>query len=137
MSSNYHVLCVSHDPAIVITEDHEFRSPHDALAAAANPASHERLAGHVGCDLLVGRYSYPLIEVGCPGGDRCRPGYHRPDSDMWADAGWLRLLHAAHSRGDDVTGFRLRPCWTRSRVLSLARELHIETPEPATTGAAA
>lgn len=124
MSSDYHVLCLSHDPAIIVTTDGlEFHSPHDALAAAAEPARHERLADHVGCDLLVGRYSAPLIEAACPGGKGC-PRSHR--SGDWIAAGWLRLLHAAYTRGDDVTGLRLPLCWTRDRVLRLGPELGIE-----------
>lgn len=127
MSSDYYVLCLSHDPAIRI--DPEFASPNDALAAAAKPAEHQRLAEHVGCDLLVGRYSAPLIEAACPGGERCRPGFHTPTADTWTDVGWLRMLHRIYSVGIDVSPFGIRPCWTRDRVLRLARELQIEVPQ--------
>lgn len=129
MSSDYHVLCASHDPALVITFGGEYRSYAEALAAAADPAQDDRLVAHVGCDLLVGRYSTPLIEVACPGGERCKPGWHRFDSGERTSAGWLRLLHAAHVRGDDVTSMRLPACWTRERVLRLAVQLGIKPEE--------
>lgn len=129
MSSNYYVLCVSHDPAIVV--DHDYGSPGEALAAAAEPAKHEQLREHLNCDLLVGRYSYPLVKAACPGGPRCTPGFHRHDADTWTDAGWLRLLHAAYLHGDDLTGMRIRACWTKQRVLRLGRELGIEHVEAA------
>lgn len=128
MSSNYYVICVSHDPAIVI--DIDYRTPAEVLAAAAGKGGHEQLRQHLTCDLVVGRYSYPLIEASCPGGPSC-PGRHRYDVRDWTDAGWLRLLHAAYLRDDDLTAMGLRRCWTRDRVLRLAAELGIapSTPE--------
>jgi hypothetical protein len=122
MSSNYRILCLSHDPAITISTDDgdtDYRNPNDALTAAAN---RHNLGDHTNCDLLVGRYSAPLIEAACPGSKTCG---HNQHADTWTDAGWLRLLHAAYTRGDDVSPYRLPRCWTRDRVLRLGAELGI------------
>lgn len=118
MSSDYYVLCLSHDPALVI--DRDYGTPEAALRAASRPDLFE---GHTGCDLLAGRYSAPLIEAACPGTPNCRS--HGLAYDTWTEAGWLRLLHAAYTRGDDVSGYRLPTCWTRDRVLRLGSELGI------------
>lgn len=143
MSSAYHILCLSHDPAICLDGDQDY-TPNalSALAAAAGiasqdphagrPAFVEQLARHAHCDLLVGRYSSPLVDVACPGVRPHCPTGHRHDSDTWTRAGWLRLLHAAHQRGDDVARLGLPSCWTKQRVLRLGRELGIE---PATAQA--
>src|SRR5581483_9439210 len=103
MSSNYVLICASHDPAVEIHDTDVFASPNDALAAANARTGYEFLTPHQNCDLLVGRFNYPLTQVACPGsiwrefppGTRC-PGYHRHDIDTWTDAGWLRLLHIAY-----------------------------------------
>lgn len=127
MSSDFDILCLSHDPAIVIGSDWPYtRSPNDALYAAANPGEYEHLREHTNCDLLVGRYSAPLIEVACPGTRPHCPGHHRYDYGNWTDRSWLKLLHAAYTRGDDLTRIDIRPCWTKQRVLRLGRELGIE-----------
>mgnify|MGYP004704436399 CR=1 FL=1 len=139
MSSDYYVICVSHHPALVAHEQ-EYRSPHDALAAAAEPAGHERLARHVNCDLVVGRESGAFVEFACPGGigpDK-RPGaacagYHGHAVDTWTDRGWLRLLHAAHLAEVPTAGLQIRPCWTYERVMRLAPLLGIPA-QPIPTG---
>ena len=56
MSSTYRVLCLSHDPAIVAADD--YQRPETAEAAIT-----EGIAEHAGCDLVIGRYSYPLVEL--------------------------------------------------------------------------
>lgn len=128
MSSTYRILCLSHDPA---TEVSEYTSPE-----AAEAAIRDGLAQHQHCDLLIGRYSYPLIEVGCPSrlgapasGQRGCNGYHR-DTE-WVDSGWLLVLaHARHAaalpegidRHVDVS------CWTEQRILRLREELGLELP---------
>jgi hypothetical protein len=97
MSSTYRILCLSHDPAIA-TED-EFSTAGDAERAVADGVD-----GHPGCDLLIGRYSYPLVEVGCPPTTIERPGRHRCSihaSTVWADVAWLRVLAAVYQAGDE------------------------------------
>lgn len=123
MSSSYHLICASHNPAITIGS--EWRSPHDALAAAATRNTGDAFIEHPACDLLVARLSGDWVEFACPGGDSCP--YHRHDIDTWTDRGWLRLLHAAHRRGDDISNHDLPRCWTRDRVLRLGALLHVET----------
>ncbi|MFJ8146036.1 hypothetical protein ACIQ6R_13280 [Streptomyces sp. NPDC096048] len=120
MSSTYRLLCLSHDPAIV---EGDYSSSADAEQALA-----EGIEGHSRCDMLVGRFSYPLVEVGCPSsGDqpaklRC---YH--GATVWADAGWLLLLASAYQSTDEnVTGTveRLRlHCWPWERLRRLREEL--------------
>lgn len=67
--------------------------------------------GHRSCDLVLGRFSYPLIEV-CEAGD-------------WLDAGWLRLLLLAGP--DAARTARLRG-WTFERASRLRAELLDEEP---------
>lgn len=122
MSSTYRVLCLNHDPAIVI--DRDWNNGPEALDAACNPDRHEVLEAHVGCDLLVGCWSGSLCEIGCPPKDfsAARCGHRR---ETWIDVEWLRLLAAAL----DADGPALqkavegvtRPyrCWTRQRVQQL------------------
>jgi hypothetical protein len=98
VSSNYRILCLSHDPATIASDD--YASPEAAEAAII-----AGLSEHPECDLLVGRYSYPLVEVGCPPTTTPRgSGQHNcyPHSQTeWAEVAWLRLLAAAHQSGDD------------------------------------
>ncbi|WP_228979692.1 hypothetical protein [Streptomyces sp. DH12] len=93
MSSTYRILCLSHDPA---TEAGEYRTPEAAEEAIA-----EGLSEHPNCHLMIGRYSSPLVELGCP------PSRHQPTklrcvhgSTVWVDSDWLRLLVAAYQSPD-------------------------------------
>ena len=124
MSSAYRFLCLSHDPAIVL-DGYDLTS--DAISAAGR--SHPALEDHQGCDVIAGRFSYPLIEAGCFGGlqmegaSGCK-GYHRVV--IWTSADWLRLLDAAATAGvsDDV----LRPltrCWPLDRLRRLRSEIRL------------
>ena len=71
MSSDFHILCLSHEPALIIP-GHEYDNPFAAIQVAADPMSRET-GGHGSCDLLVGRYSASLVEVGCPRCENPRP----------------------------------------------------------------
>jgi hypothetical protein len=138
MSSTYRILCLSHDPAIELAP--EWSGPTGqsgwaaAIAAAADPASDERLAEHVACDLLVGRYSYPLIEVACPPTNhRDVRHFHGPGGgthsvEYWVDADWLRLLTLARESADENMAALLRRhrfvfCWTPTRLNRLRDHL--------------
>ena len=99
MSSTYRVLCLSHDPAIVAADD--FQRPEHAEAAIA-----EGIAEHADCDPMIGRYSYPLVELGCPS-TRGRSTPPRPNgitcchgSTDWTDRDWL-WIHAAANQSPD------------------------------------
>lgn len=126
MSSAYRLLCVSHDPAIVIDEDGD-RDRATAVARSLRP-----VPGHPGCDLLVGRYSYPLIEVCCPA-QGSRPGHPGSHSEpQWVDAGFLRVAAIAVQRAAGDVQFahavrRLSACWSATRLRSLAYELDVTT----------
>ncbi|MEV0382348.1 hypothetical protein [Nonomuraea sp. NPDC050643] len=137
MSSIYRILCLSHDPAI--TADAEYSRPEPAIAAIGSG-----IDGHADCDLLIGRYSYPLIEVGCPPNTGAqRTGQHRcyPHSvTEWVDVAWLRILAAVYRIGDEQTAMlavesslnhsALRH-WSRERLRRLRDELGIDANEPA------
>jgi len=132
VSSTYKLLCLNHDPAIA-TEGPGWQDPEPAIAAACEPAMHDWLAeDHGKCDLLVGRYSYPLIEVCCP--DRGGNTTHgRHSSARWIDRDWLVLLYVATTdpAGPRLAGAvealrRTAPCWTHERLERLRPHLGIE-----------
>ncbi|MER7361879.1 hypothetical protein [Nonomuraea wenchangensis] len=132
MSSVYRVLCLSHDPAIATAA--EYNRPEPAVAAIA-----EGIDGHEHCDLLIGRYSYPLIEVGCPpatGSGRAgqyRCGIH--SATEWTDVAWLRILLAVHRNGtkemQELAGTAELRHWPYERLRRLRDELGIAVGEPA------
>lgn len=126
MSSVYRVLCLSHDPAIVAA-DCDWNDREDAEAAIR-----VGIPGHETCDLLIGRYSYPLIAVGCPPQrDGLACGGH--SGTLWIDRGWLQLLYQAQHEPtgkllaavSDQNAFR---CWTPQRLARIAAELDIRPP---------
>lgn len=132
MSSIYRVLCLSHDPAIAT--EAEYDRPETAVAAITAGVD-----GHARCDLLIGRYSYPLIEVGCPPITRPeRTGQHRcyPHAvTEWVDVMWLRILAAVHQSGTERMRALAREsrlgCWSWERLRRLRDELSIDLTEPA------
>ncbi len=95
MSSTYYVLCLSHDPAITVND------PGYNSAAEAEAAIRDRPSGHEHCDLMIGRYSYPLVELGCPASrDQTVKLGCTHGGIVWTDSKWLRLLAAAYQSGD-------------------------------------
>ena len=98
MSSNYSVLCLSHDPAICASYEH--RTPEDAEAAIRHG-----IDGHATCDLMITRTSGAVVEIGCPpsakqpGNGRC---YH--SNTQWTGTEWVRLLAAAYQSPDPAMG---------------------------------
>jgi hypothetical protein len=125
MSSVYRVLCLSHDPAIEVGR-WENHGRDAAIAAAAS----RTIEGHESCDLMVGRYSYPLIELCCP----ATPGalaHGRHSTPQWADADWLRLLALAIDLNEPdlasaVVDLVRRGCWTAQRLSRLRGELGLQ-----------
>jgi hypothetical protein len=139
MSSSYRILCLSHDPAIVI-EGLEWSNCQDMEAAIARVGSDE-LEHHRGCDLVGGRYSAPLIEVYCPparGPDTVyyehalATGIHHPrhNDGRWIDVSWLRLLASVYIANSPplVTqaAAKVDRCWSKPRVVRLRWELGID-----------
>lgn len=136
MSSTYQVICVEHAPALIVGD--EYTSPSDALRAASAPGRYPELEYHKRCDLLVGRFSYPLIQVACPGfrgespsvspANTCK--YHGASYDNWTEVAWLRLLYDAIKDSEDVHQYRVPACWTRNRVIRLGNLLQTEEWQP-------
>lgn len=126
----YHALCLDHDPAIVI--DGDWQHPDYAVEAVANRST-DVLRPHRTCQMMIGRYSYPLIEVCCPGASLHpdRPMLHtRP---VWMRVEWLRLLYAAYQSKDEAVLKAARGmdlCWSAVRLLRLRHELGVADPEP-------
>lgn len=136
MSSTYRVLCMSHDPALTI--DVDFSSSSEAVAAVLNVSGGDvdyRLASHAQCDLLIGRFSYPLVEVCCVGrpGLTKHPRLQHP-GDKWVDAQWLRLMYGAMGATGqlgEAADAIAATCWTWPRISRLRCELGIEQSEEA------
>ncbi|MEC4016108.1 hypothetical protein [Streptomyces sp. H27-D2] len=128
MSSSYHVLCLSHDPSIIASEyGHRPEPALEAITAGID--------GHTGCDLVVGRYSYPLVEVGCPA-TRDQPAKLRccHGGPQWIDRDWLRLLAAGYQTTDPLVDAAVKKvsglCWPWERLRRLRFELEVELREP-------
>lgn len=133
MSSTYRLICLNHDPALVIYDHDEWNDPEPAIAAATSRMYlAEHFPAHVDCDLMVGRFSYPLIELCCPSGDHHGGHHGRPE---WMRREWLRLLYAAFLSPDATVGRWSDPlgdCWSRTRLHRLRAELFGdgEVPQP-------
>jgi hypothetical protein len=119
VSGTFELLCASHTPALELDDDTTLDVVIGRLAAGAPEHPH--------CDLLIGRRSGGLVEVGCPpsaGRVSARVCYH--SGIEWADASWLRLLAAV--TGDDreqtpavaAAVAQVPRCWTPARVAALA-----------------
>jgi hypothetical protein len=110
MSSNYQLICLSHDPGIPLGQEWSGSSePIALLRAGTGPVEHTT------CDLVLGRWSGALIEVCCVGGPRTSgPGHPEArghGDDRWIKVGWLRLLAASALPLDAFV-----ECWTRQRA---------------------
>lgn len=123
MSSRYEAICLNHSPALAVESG--WTSPAAALAAVETRTGD--LAEHADCDLLIGRYSYPLIEVCCPP--------HQPHAEpRWIDAAWLRLTLAAYTIQRDAPAVNdaierlanVARCWQPERIQGLRRLLDME-----------
>ena len=135
MSSTYSILCLSHDPAIIV-HDPGYNRPEQAEAAI-----HDGINGHETCDLMIGRFSYPLVEVGCPRSadqpESLRPGvlrcYH--GGTKWAEKEWLILLAAAYQSDDQAVRKAVKAgshsCLPWERLRRLRVELGITLKEDA------
>lgn len=135
MSSAYYILCLSHDPAITVND------PGYQSAEAAEAAIRDRPEGtaHSHCDLVIGRYSYPLVEIGCPNsGDQApslRPGVLRcfHAGTKWIDKDWLLLLAAAYQSDDPLVRNAVKAgnhsCLPWERLRRLRVELDVTVKE--------
>lgn len=128
MSSYYHLLCMAHDPAIVI--DVSANHPEQALAAIADRTTRDALREHPHCPLMIGRYSAAMIELCCPGSQ-----HDHPRSDKWEDTALLRVVAVAAMQEPSKAMIqalealgRLASCWAPERLRRLRYELLIEEP---------
>jgi hypothetical protein len=126
MSSSYYALCVSHTPAITISADL-------GRADADHLTTRDRLGDHQQCDIVIGRYSGALVELGCPGTQLPGPSacrvHHR--GIEWTRVEWLRLLavaapHVPASAHERITA---RGCWPLDRLARLSLELGLPAPD--------
>lgn len=132
MSSVYRVLCLSHNPAM-LSSDYESDNPGLAHLSLANA----RQTDHPHCDLVIGRYSYPLIEVTCYGtssSNAAYPGCTHAHPQRW-DASFLALLLFVYQSplaktSSPTSNKTLRiarkaaqGCWPSNRLTTLANEL--------------
>lgn len=131
MSSNYVVFCLSHDPALIAL-DASYHRPE-----SAEEAIRQGINGHAECDLVIGRFSGGLSEVGCPA-SRDQPANLRctHGSTEWTDVEWLTLLGAAYQSSDpgmlDVVKAGHHWCLPWERLRRLRTELGFTlAPAPA------
>lgn len=129
MSSTYRILCLSHNPALII--DGEWHRP-----AGAEEALAAGVEGHPHCDLIIGAFSYPLVEVGCPA------TRHQPaklpcchGGTSWVDRDWLRVLSAGYQTTDPFVEAAVKQayttCWPQERLMRLREELDLQMREAA------
>ncbi|MFF7335434.1 hypothetical protein [Streptomyces sp. NPDC008150] len=127
MSSTYRILCLSHDPAVA-TETPD--TPEYHRPEQAEDAIHNGIEGHTTCDLAIGRYSYPLVELGCP------PSRDQPadlpcchGTTIWTDTKWLILLAAAYQSDEPAIQQALSAghhgCHPWERLQRLRNELNL------------
>ncbi|MEC3995054.1 hypothetical protein VSR01_16535 [Actinacidiphila sp. DG2A-62] len=98
VSSTYTLLCLSHDPAVLVSD--WGRSADNVIGQLS-----EGVEGHEGCDLVLGRVSGALVEVGCPPTRLQHPDNktcHGHADTVWTHVDVLRLLAAAYGTYDDV-----------------------------------
>lgn len=127
MSSVYRVLCLSHPTAIELNVEMDRPETLEGLLAGQ---AHPDLRGHPGCDLVGGRYSYPLIKVYCPPrmvGSTAAPGARRcaHNGGEWIDVEWMRVA-LAYIRTDPQRPVELPRCWPASRLERLAHDLRVD-----------
>ncbi len=118
MSSTYYTLCLSHDPAIIVSE----RNNSEGYAGAAEAIA-DGFEVHQGCDFLIMRVSGAPIEFACTGKtDACRHTYLQE-----VDADWLRILILLNQyENPKVDKLRDRPslrCWSDKRLHRLRNQL--------------
>jgi hypothetical protein len=126
MSSTFHVLCLSHDPALAIT-----RTGYNQ-AAEAEAAIRDNGIEHPDCDLLIARFSGGLVQLGCPPtGSQPRVHQHwcrLHRTTEWVDVAWLRVLAAARTAQvlpDEITKSHHFSCWPEVRLWRLRHEIDL------------
>lgn len=129
MSSNYQAICLSHDPAMLVSDAYGERHSNQAAALMCGRQEHPR------CVLLIGRWSGGLIQVCCPGQVGYPPEHPAPPmhsgshrDDQWTEASWLRLL----ALSDDTMRAKAgrTDCWTYDTARRLWTVLGLDAAAP-------
>lgn len=131
MSSNYYLLCMNHNPALVIDVDSQSIDITSGLVESMRQGallpgnSYDHLLVHKECHLMIGRYSYPLIELGCLEGMA-----HGHSGIKWIDRDVLRvMLYLDDKFGVTEEVHRLLQPWRKCFGLELVRLLRNEIGE--------
>jgi hypothetical protein len=85
MSSDYRLICLSHEQAEQLGNWQSLDGGRAAVVERLADRATEALIGHTGHEVIAGRYSYPLIEV------------YDPKAKEWISASWLALALAAYA----------------------------------------
>jgi len=116
VTGDYWPICLSHDPGLEL--DHV--GDRDEAAAVAQAKIMASAGPHRGCDLVLARYSNPLVEVAClpgaPTGTRHAAWHAAPE---WVDVGWLQLLSWAQHHDvavDEQLTLSVGLCWPPTRL---------------------
>jgi hypothetical protein len=138
VSSVYRGICLNHEPPMTF-ELGPVGDCQDPDEAGAHVLGHSE---HQACDVVIGRYSYPLIYVGCPGtiGMKRKGGHSSHRDTFWTDVKFLRLAalayrHAPNRLLTDPKSLReLEPsCWPMARLARLLPLLDVpdlNAPQP-------
>lgn len=124
MSSVYRLLCLAHDPAIVISGSAfcEWSDPAPAIQAALRLTTNDTVSQqHPDCPLMVGRYSGSLVELCCPAGHGDTAARHFAGgmhvASEWVDVLWLRLLwHSLRVGEAGGNGELLQAAWAANNM---------------------
>ena len=127
MSSTYRGICLNHLPALEFPEDSLFQNLGELIEVWQIGARSERgmtgqyeIHSHARCDVMFGRYSYPLIEVYCP--PNVAHGHAQPLSMSAND---LRSVFADLNgpkgplRRAALKWAGAAPCWSLKRLRAL------------------
>jgi hypothetical protein len=125
VSSDYRLVCLSHNPGLGIGT--EYVSPDEAVSALGT-----MLPDHGDCDVVLGRWSGALVELGCLGGRRPGHGSLYHVVVLWTRAEWLALALAVVQNGSHpesvvrVLERATRDCWTVDRLTRMRNLLATE-----------
>lgn len=114
MSSTYDLICLSHEPALPLGMEMN-RDQFGRIVEAREYAVDD----HAECDIMVGRWSGGLVEMGCLGNSNHPSMYHT--NVRWLEIALLRVLYqAARAPKDDQLASALGPvlstCWSWRRL---------------------
>lgn len=126
MSSTYRGICLNHAPALEFPVDSVYQSlPEfvDMIHRGKDLAIRDRtdtleIVAHAGCDVIVGEYSYPLVEIYCVSFEH---NHARPERFSAKDLNWLwHKLNSDRRRerreARHTLAQQAAPCWNLDRL---------------------